>query len=104
LAARLTRSRLATRPEQPPAVKMCKFPPLVFTRWVRSLAVNFTLPSKAPPPVPSITKPHPAPAALISRWLTEAGVGGGVADQAIAELINGLPLAGTRLDQVRRAT
>src|SRR5262249_3242567 len=64
LAVRLTRSPLATRPEQPPAVKMCKFPPLVFTRWVRSLAVNFPLPSKAPPPVPSITKPHPAPAAL----------------------------------------
>src|SRR5215813_5747999 len=70
LAVRLTRSPLATRPEQPCTVKMCKFPPLVFTRWVRSLSVNFTLPSKAPAPVPSITKLHPEPAALISRCLT----------------------------------
>src|SRR5262249_47712840 len=45
-----------------------------------------------------------APAALISRWLTEAGVGGGVADQAIAELINGLRLTGTGVHQVRRGT
>lgn len=69
LAVRLAGSPLATRPAQPFTLKMCRFPPLIFTWWVRSLLVNFTIPSEAPPLVPSITKPHPGPAALISRWL-----------------------------------
>ena len=37
LAVRLAGSPLATRPPQPCTVKMCKFPPPLFTWWVRSL-------------------------------------------------------------------